>query len=72
MCVKVRARVGGEGKLQAHQPLGSFHSRWTSEMSEEYYTRATALLHAGRALPRQDERRPHQKKCCNLGSRSDD
>lgn len=33
VCVKVRIRVGGEGKLRRHQRLGSFHSRWTSEMS---------------------------------------
>ena len=30
-CVKVRARVEGEGGLRTHLSLGSFHSLWTSE-----------------------------------------
>lgn len=47
--MKVRARVGGEAGLRAHQPLGSFHSHWIRE-TQCKQGRGQVLLCAGRAL----------------------
>lgn len=78
VCVKARTRVGGEGKLRRHQQLGSFHSRWTSEMSEYYRVSITPglqLCSMLEGLCRDRMRGDLAKKTphfCNLGRRSDD